>query len=157
MQREKRLANTLSTFTYQQSMRSLPGVFNMSWTALWGIESDFCVSKFLRIIWLPLGELTLEEFISGVEKDGDLMELITKSFDLSNVLKVIQNGRRHSVWRIQWWMWHLCRHFKEDNIWYIQRAWCPQSLPRQYRAACSRTVFILDSISLLFFSLIFPC
>ncbi|NXS07634.1 GUC1C protein, partial [Neodrepanis coruscans] len=38
------------------------------------------------------GELTLEEFINGVEKDEDLMELITKSFDLSNVLKVIQNG-----------------------------------------------------------------
>uniref|UniRef100_A0A8B9Z1C7 Guanylate cyclase activator 1C n=1 Tax=Buteo japonicus TaxID=224669 RepID=A0A8B9Z1C7_9AVES len=37
------------------------------------------------------GELTLEEFINGVEKDKDLMELITKSFDLSNVLKVIQN------------------------------------------------------------------
>ncbi|XP_009707302.1 PREDICTED: guanylyl cyclase-activating protein 3 [Cariama cristata] len=43
------------------------------------------------------GELTLEEFISGVESDEDLMELITKSFDLSNVLKVIQNGRRHSI------------------------------------------------------------
>ncbi|POI20740.1 hypothetical protein CIB84_015513 [Bambusicola thoracicus] len=25
------------------------------------------------------------------------MELITKSFDLSNVIKVIQNGRRHSI------------------------------------------------------------
>uniref|UniRef100_A0A8B9ZB69 Guanylate cyclase activator 1C n=1 Tax=Buteo japonicus TaxID=224669 RepID=A0A8B9ZB69_9AVES len=43
------------------------------------------------------GELTLEEFINGVEKDKDLMELITKSFDLSNVLKVIQNGRRHKA------------------------------------------------------------
>ncbi|KFO06635.1 Guanylyl cyclase-activating protein 3, partial [Balearica regulorum gibbericeps] len=38
------------------------------------------------------GELTLEEFINGVERDEDLMELITKSFDLSNVLKVIQSG-----------------------------------------------------------------
>ncbi|NXN61313.1 GUC1C protein, partial [Rynchops niger] len=38
------------------------------------------------------GELTLEEFINGVESDEDLMELITKSFDLSNVLKVIQSG-----------------------------------------------------------------
>lgn len=34
-------------------MRSLPGAFNMSWTALCWIESDFCVSQFLRIIWLP--------------------------------------------------------------------------------------------------------
>ncbi|NWX76817.1 GUC1C protein, partial [Alca torda] len=38
------------------------------------------------------GELTLEEFITGVERDEDLMELITKSFDLSNVLKVIESG-----------------------------------------------------------------
>ncbi|XP_010281507.1 PREDICTED: guanylyl cyclase-activating protein 1-like [Phaethon lepturus] len=43
------------------------------------------------------GELTLEEFISAAERDKDLMELITKSFDLSNVLKVIQSGRRHSI------------------------------------------------------------
>ncbi|KFV41450.1 Guanylyl cyclase-activating protein 3, partial [Tyto alba] len=38
------------------------------------------------------GELTLEEFITGVEKDKDLMELIMKNFDLSNVLKIIQSG-----------------------------------------------------------------
>ncbi|XP_074716972.1 guanylyl cyclase-activating protein 3 isoform X3 [Strix uralensis] len=43
------------------------------------------------------GQLTLEEFITGVEKDEGLMELITKTFDLSNVLKVIQSGRRHSI------------------------------------------------------------
>ncbi|XP_074672921.1 guanylyl cyclase-activating protein 3 isoform X2 [Strix aluco] len=43
------------------------------------------------------GQLSLEEFITGVEKDEGLMELITKTFDLSNVLKVIQSGRRHSI------------------------------------------------------------
>ncbi|XP_032621126.1 guanylyl cyclase-activating protein 3 [Chelonoidis abingdonii] len=43
------------------------------------------------------GELTLEEFINGVESDVSLLELISKSFDLSNVLKVIQSGRRHSI------------------------------------------------------------
>ncbi|XP_074839623.1 guanylyl cyclase-activating protein 3 [Carettochelys insculpta] len=43
------------------------------------------------------GELTLEEFINGVESDASLLELISKSFDLSNVLKVIQSGRRHSI------------------------------------------------------------
>ncbi|KAM5281137.1 guanylyl cyclase-activating protein 3 [Ctenodactylus gundi] len=40
------------------------------------------------------GELTLEEFISGMEKDRDLLEIVYKSFDLSNVLKVICNGRQ---------------------------------------------------------------
>ncbi|KAJ6662688.1 hypothetical protein lerEdw1_011328 [Lerista edwardsae] len=43
------------------------------------------------------GELTLEEFINGVESDEALLEMISKSFDLSNVLKVIQSGRRHSI------------------------------------------------------------
>uniref|UniRef100_F7FTT6 Guanylate cyclase activator 1C n=1 Tax=Monodelphis domestica TaxID=13616 RepID=F7FTT6_MONDO len=32
------------------------------------------------------GELTLEEFISGLEKDPHLLEMISKSFDLSNTL-----------------------------------------------------------------------
>ncbi|XP_033002587.1 guanylyl cyclase-activating protein 3 isoform X1 [Lacerta agilis] len=43
------------------------------------------------------GELSLEEFINGVESDETLLEMISKSFDLSNVLKIIQSGRRHSV------------------------------------------------------------
>uniref|UniRef100_A0A7M4EV12 Guanylate cyclase activator 1C n=1 Tax=Crocodylus porosus TaxID=8502 RepID=A0A7M4EV12_CROPO len=38
------------------------------------------------------GELTLEEFVTGVESDKNLLELISKSFDLSNVLKIIQSG-----------------------------------------------------------------
>uniref|UniRef100_A0A4X2LAY6 Guanylate cyclase activator 1C n=1 Tax=Vombatus ursinus TaxID=29139 RepID=A0A4X2LAY6_VOMUR len=42
-------------------------------------------------------ELTLEEFISGLEKDQNLLEMITKSFDLSHVLKAIQNGRKQDT------------------------------------------------------------
>ncbi|XP_054433209.1 guanylyl cyclase-activating protein 3 isoform X1 [Pteronotus mesoamericanus] len=40
------------------------------------------------------GELTLEEFINGIEKDQDLLEIVSKSFDFSNVLKVICNGKQ---------------------------------------------------------------
>ncbi|XP_047419109.1 guanylyl cyclase-activating protein 3 [Sciurus carolinensis] len=40
------------------------------------------------------GELTLEEFINGMEKDRDLLEIVSKSFDLSNVLTVICNGKQ---------------------------------------------------------------
>ncbi|XP_012883961.1 PREDICTED: guanylyl cyclase-activating protein 3 [Dipodomys ordii] len=40
------------------------------------------------------GELTLEEFINGMEKDQDILEIVSKSFDLSNVLKVICNGKQ---------------------------------------------------------------
>ncbi|NXI43046.1 GUC1C protein, partial [Galbula dea] len=60
-------------------------------------HTGMSAEEFTNIIFQKIdvngdGELTLEEFINGVEKDEDLMELITKSFDLSNVLKVIQNG-----------------------------------------------------------------
>ncbi|XP_007432352.1 guanylyl cyclase-activating protein 1-like [Python bivittatus] len=43
------------------------------------------------------GELTLEEFLNGVENDEHFLEMISKSFELSNVLKIIQSGRRHSI------------------------------------------------------------
>ncbi|XP_060091140.1 guanylyl cyclase-activating protein 3 [Heteronotia binoei] len=43
------------------------------------------------------GELSLEEFINGVESDGDLFRMISKIFDLSNVLKIIQCGRKNTV------------------------------------------------------------
>ncbi|XP_064378035.1 guanylyl cyclase-activating protein 3 [Dromaius novaehollandiae] len=65
-------------------------------------QTDMSAEEFTNMVFQKIdvnndGELTLEEFITGVERDGNLMELITKSFDLSNVLKVIQNGRRHSI------------------------------------------------------------
>ncbi|XP_015677902.1 guanylyl cyclase-activating protein 3 [Protobothrops mucrosquamatus] len=43
------------------------------------------------------GELTLEEFMNGVEKDEHFQKIISKSFELSNVLKIIQSERRHSI------------------------------------------------------------
>ncbi|XP_025914170.1 LOW QUALITY PROTEIN: guanylyl cyclase-activating protein 3 [Apteryx rowi] len=65
-------------------------------------HTDMSAKEFTNMVFQNIdmnndGELTLEEFISGVERDGNLMDLITKSFDLSSVLKVIQNSRRHSI------------------------------------------------------------
>ncbi|XP_004436684.2 PREDICTED: guanylyl cyclase-activating protein 3 [Ceratotherium simum simum] len=40
------------------------------------------------------GELSLKEFISGTENDQDLLEIVSKSFDFSSVLKVICNGKQ---------------------------------------------------------------
>ncbi|XP_013805520.2 LOW QUALITY PROTEIN: guanylyl cyclase-activating protein 3 [Apteryx mantelli] len=65
-------------------------------------HTDMSAEEFTNMVFQNIdmnndGELTLEEFISGVERDGNLMDLITKSFDLSSVLKVIQNSRRHSI------------------------------------------------------------
>ncbi|XP_027537307.1 guanylyl cyclase-activating protein 3 isoform X2 [Neopelma chrysocephalum] len=72
------------------AIQAINGYTNMS-------AEEFTNMVFQKIDVNNDGELTLEEFINGVEKDEDLMELISKSFDLSNVLKVIQNGRRNSV------------------------------------------------------------
>ncbi|XP_005237515.1 guanylyl cyclase-activating protein 3 isoform X2 [Falco biarmicus] len=77
----------ISIFT---AIQAINGHSNMS-------AEDFTNMVFQKIDVNNDGELTLEEFINGVEGDEGLMELITKNFDLSNVLKVIQNGRRHSV------------------------------------------------------------
>uniref|UniRef100_A0A8C3KEF0 Guanylate cyclase activator 1C n=1 Tax=Calidris pygmaea TaxID=425635 RepID=A0A8C3KEF0_9CHAR len=77
----------LSIFT---AIQAINGHTNMS-------AEEFTNMIFQKIDVNNDGELTLEEFINGVERDEDLMELITKSFDLSNVLKVIQSGRRHSI------------------------------------------------------------
>ncbi|XP_036393327.1 guanylyl cyclase-activating protein 1-like [Megalops cyprinoides] len=43
------------------------------------------------------GELTLEEFISGAKEHPDIMEMLTKMMDLTNVLVIIVQGRRKSV------------------------------------------------------------
>uniref|UniRef100_A0A667HUU0 Guanylate cyclase activator 1C n=1 Tax=Lynx canadensis TaxID=61383 RepID=A0A667HUU0_LYNCA len=40
------------------------------------------------------GELTLEEFINGTEEDQDLLEIVSKSFDFSSVLKIIYDGNQ---------------------------------------------------------------
>ncbi|XP_054830408.1 guanylyl cyclase-activating protein 3 [Eublepharis macularius] len=41
-------------------------------------------------------EISLKEFINGVERDENLFRTISKFFDLSNVLKIIQGGRKKS-------------------------------------------------------------
>ncbi|NXJ31427.1 GUC1C protein, partial [Ciconia maguari] len=68
-----------------QAIQTINGHTNMS-------AEEFTNMIFQKIDVNNDGELTLEEFINGVERDKDLMEVITKSFDLSNVLKVIQSG-----------------------------------------------------------------
>ncbi|KAJ8256665.1 hypothetical protein COCON_G00188170 [Conger conger] len=41
------------------------------------------------------GELTLEEFISGAKEQPEIMEMLTKMMDLTNVLAIILDGRRN--------------------------------------------------------------
>ncbi|KAG8451323.1 hypothetical protein GDO86_003511 [Hymenochirus boettgeri] len=65
-------------------------------------HEDISPEEFTKMLFEKIdvngdGELTLDEFISGIEKDKNLLEIISKSFDLSNVLKTIQNGRRRSI------------------------------------------------------------
>ncbi|NWI31036.1 GUC1C protein, partial [Sula dactylatra] len=68
-----------------QAIQAINGYTSMS-------AEEFTNMVFQKIDLNKDGELTLEEFINGLEKDKDLMELIEKSFDLSKILKVIQNG-----------------------------------------------------------------
>ncbi|XP_028937665.1 guanylyl cyclase-activating protein 3 [Ornithorhynchus anatinus] len=72
----------LSIFT---AVKAINGQQTMS-------AEEFTATVFQKIDVNDDGELTLEEFLSGIEKDRDLLELISKSFDLSNVLKVIRDG-----------------------------------------------------------------
>ncbi|KAL4647721.1 guanylyl cyclase-activating protein 1-like [Arapaima gigas] len=43
------------------------------------------------------GELTLEEFVSGVREHPDIMEMLTKMMDLTHVLEIIVEGRQEAV------------------------------------------------------------
>lgn len=44
-----------------------------------------------------LGELTLEEFITGAKEQPDIMEMLDKMMDLTHVLEIIVNGQRKLV------------------------------------------------------------
>ena len=44
--------------------------------------------------FLPQGELTLEEFISGALKHQDIMDMLSKMMDLTHVLEIIVLGQK---------------------------------------------------------------
>nr|AYD91298.1 guanylyl cyclase-activating protein 1-Y [Geotria australis] len=58
---------------------------------------DFTELVFRRIDVNGDGELSLEEFLEGAKKDDELMEVLTKSLDLSHIVDTFKNDRRHSV------------------------------------------------------------
>ncbi|XP_035242224.1 guanylyl cyclase-activating protein 3 [Anguilla anguilla] len=43
------------------------------------------------------GELTLEEFISGAKDHPEIMDMLTKMMDLTNVLEIILEGRQNGI------------------------------------------------------------
>lgn len=49
------------------------------------------------ICYFTSGELTLEEFISGAREHPDIMEMLTKMMDLSNVLEIIVRGQKKNA------------------------------------------------------------
>ncbi|NXG63288.1 GUC1A protein, partial [Hemiprocne comata] len=41
------------------------------------------------------GELSLEEFLDGVQKDQELLDILTRSLDLTHIVKLIQNDGKN--------------------------------------------------------------
>lgn len=46
-----------------------------------------------RALFTP-GELSLEEFIEGVQKDQMLLDTLTRSLDLTRIVRRLQNGEQ---------------------------------------------------------------
>lgn len=42
----------------------------------------------------PPGELSLEEFMEGVQKDQMLLDTLTRSLDLTSIVRRLQNGQQ---------------------------------------------------------------
>lgn len=63
----------------------------------------------VTLLWTFPGELTLEEFISGAREHPDIMEMLTKMMDLTNVLEIIIKGQRRKVedWQERIGLWTL--------------------------------------------------
>ena len=45
-------------------------------------------------IFLPEGELTLEEFINGAREHQNIMDMLSKMMDLTHVLEIIVMGQK---------------------------------------------------------------
>lgn len=43
----------------------------------------------------PAGELSLEEFMEGVQKDEMLLDILTRSLDLTHIVRLIQNDGKN--------------------------------------------------------------
>ncbi|XP_036625088.1 guanylyl cyclase-activating protein 1 [Trichosurus vulpecula] len=53
---------------------------------------EFTDTVFAKIDINGDGELSLEEFMEGVQKDEMLLETLTRSLDLTHIVRMIQNG-----------------------------------------------------------------
>lgn len=42
-------------------------------------------------LFVSVGDLSLEEFIDGVQKDEVLLDILTRSLDLKHIFEMIQN------------------------------------------------------------------
>lgn len=48
----------------------------------------------VSVLLVSSGELTLEEFISGARDHPDIMDMLAKMMDLTNVLEIIIRGQQ---------------------------------------------------------------
>lgn len=47
------------------------------------------------LLFVSIGDLSLEEFIDGVQKDEVLLDILTRSLDLKHIFQMIQNDGKN--------------------------------------------------------------
>ncbi|KAJ8412031.1 hypothetical protein AAFF_G00142980 [Aldrovandia affinis] len=65
--------------------------------AINGAKHEISAEEFTNMVFDKIdingdGELSLEEFMEGVQNDEMLLDMLTKSLDVSHILKKIQGG-----------------------------------------------------------------
>lgn len=89
-------------------------VFCCSWLFFW---CRICCFRLILmgyfLLLVSLGELTLEEFISGAREHPDIMEMLTKMMDLSHVLEIIIKGQKKNTIKWEWRWWNRVLHMND--------------------------------------------
>ncbi|XP_073894177.1 guanylyl cyclase-activating protein 1 isoform X2 [Macaca fascicularis] len=77
------------TFDFNKAIRAINPCSDTAMTA-----EEFTDTVFSKIDVNGDGELSLEEFIEGVQKDQMLLDTLTRSLDLTRIVRRLQNGEQ---------------------------------------------------------------
>ncbi|MBW02883.1 Guanylyl cyclase-activating protein 1, partial [Eschrichtius robustus] len=77
------------TFDFNKAIRTINPCSDSTMTA-----EEFTDTVFSKIDVNGDGELSLEEFMEGVQKDQMLLDTLTRSLDLTRIVRRLQNGEQ---------------------------------------------------------------